>query len=226
VTEGFLGPVFLVWLGSSLDLRALAHHPRLLALTVGLAVATIVIHALARLFGQPVPLAVLAGAQLGVPVAAVALGTRNLLLAPGEGGAILGAAVLSLAAASVCGATARRSSGSGAAPAPDVTITLPPRPREPAPLHSDEPTAPVAPSPGRRAVAKEAQPGAAAAHAVPDVPDAPTGPPTSRPATRPTPRPKRPEPRPPTPNPATKPIVQSNVRVQPSPRARRPEGDG
>jgi Kef-type K+ transport system membrane component KefB len=229
VTEGFLGPVFLVWLGSSLDLRALAHHPRLLALTVGLAVATIVIHALARLFGQPVPLAVLAAAQLGVPVAAVALGTRNLLLAPGEGGAILGAAVLSLAAASVCGATARRSSGSGAAPAPDVTITLPPRPREPASLQSEEQATPVAPSPGRRPVAKEAQPGAAAAQAAPAVPDAPdarVAPPTSRPATRPTPRPKRLEPRPPTPNPATKPVVQSNVRVQPSPRARRPEGDG
>jgi Kef-type K+ transport system membrane component KefB len=84
VTEGFLGPVFLVWLGSSLDLRALAHHPRLLALTVGLAAATLAIHALARLFGQPMPLAILAGAQLGVPVAAVALGTRTLLLAPGR----------------------------------------------------------------------------------------------------------------------------------------------
>ena len=106
VTEGFLGPVFFVWLGSSLDLRALAHHPRLLVLTVGLAAANIVIHALARFFGQPLPFAILAGAQLGVPVAAVALGTRSLLLAPGEGGAILGAAVLSLAAAA-CAAPPR-----------------------------------------------------------------------------------------------------------------------
>jgi Kef-type K+ transport system membrane component KefB len=222
VTEGFLGPVFLVWLGSSLDLRALAHHPRLLALTVGLAATTIAIHALARLFGQPLPLAILAAAQLGVPVAAVALGTRTLLLAPGEGGAILGAAVLTLAAASVCGAAAGRSGRDDTAPTPDVTITLPPRPRDPAPLPSDEPTTPIRPSARRRAAARETEP--AAAQAATEVP---VGPPTNGPAVRPTPVPKRSprEPRPPTPNPATKPIVQSNVRVQPSPRARRPDGD-
>jgi Kef-type K+ transport system membrane component KefB len=228
VTEGFLGPVFFVWLGSSLDLRALAHHPRLLVLTVGLAAANVVIHALARFFGQPLPFAILAGAQLGVPVAAVALGTRSLLLAPGEGGAILGAAVLSLAAAAVCGATASRLSSDRAAPSQDVTITLPPRPRDPAP-HPAEPVTPVTPSPGRaRAGAREAEPTGNPEQATTnEPPPPPTAAPTTGPASRPTPKPKRRpvEPRPPTPNPATKPIVQSNVRVQPSPRAHRPDID-
>ena len=35
VTEGFLGPVFFIWLGASIDLRALAHHPRLIVLALG-----------------------------------------------------------------------------------------------------------------------------------------------------------------------------------------------
>ena len=108
VTEGFLGPVFFIWLGASIDLRALAHHPRLVVLALGLAAATTAIHALARLLGQPLPLAVLASAQLGVPVAAVALGAHGGLLQPGEGGAILGAAVLTLAVSAVAGAYAKR----------------------------------------------------------------------------------------------------------------------
>ena len=55
-----------------------------------------VVHTAARLLGQPLPLAVLAGAQLGVPVAAVTIGTREHLLAAGEGGALLAAALISV----------------------------------------------------------------------------------------------------------------------------------
>jgi hypothetical protein len=69
----------------------------MIALAGALAAATVVVHAAARLLGQPLPLALLAGAQLGVPVAAVTIGQRAGLLAPGEGGAILGAALVSLA---------------------------------------------------------------------------------------------------------------------------------
>jgi Kef-type K+ transport system membrane component KefB len=89
VTDGFLAPVFFVWLGASLDLRALVDQPRMIALTAVLALGAVVVHAAARLVGQPLSLAVLAGAQLGVPVAAVASGTTNHLLAPGEGAAML-----------------------------------------------------------------------------------------------------------------------------------------
>jgi len=247
VTEGFLGPIFFIWLGASIDLRALAHHPRLIVLAIGLAASTTVIHALARLVGQPLPLAVLATAQLGVPVAAVALGTGSSLLAPGEGGAILGAAVLTLAVAAVAGAAARRLKTAAArAPAATTTVSesptpLPP-PREPAPVAA--PTArPAGPGraaataapavPARRAPVRSRKPKQAppreptvhvrrttAAYADPEPADYVDSSPTRAPVKRP------PQVPPPTPNPATKPIVQSNVRIQPSPRARRTDDDG
>lgn len=97
VSDGFLAPVFFVWLGAGLDLRALGDHPRMLVFAAVLAAATVVLHAGARLAGQPLPLALLAGAQLGVPVAAVTIGTWNGLLLPGEGGAIVLAALVSVA---------------------------------------------------------------------------------------------------------------------------------
>jgi Kef-type K+ transport system membrane component KefB len=97
VTDGFLAPVFFVWLGASLDLRALVDQPRMIALAALLALGAVVVHAAAWLVGQPLPLAVLAGAQLGVPVAAVTIGTENHLLAPGEGAAILAAMLVSVA---------------------------------------------------------------------------------------------------------------------------------
>ena len=210
VTEGFLGPIFFIWLGASIDLRALAHHPRLLVLTVGLALSTTALHALGRLFGQPLPLAVLASAQLGVPVAAVALGARNGLLTAGEGAAILGAAVLTLAVAAVAG---RR-------------VHPPVRRTEPLPSASTTPAAPAVP------VVTESRPPVLPATAQPSRPQpAKTGRPT-KPAQRnlaaPTNVTAKASPRAPgtavgavrtpTPNPATKPIVQSNVRIQVPPR--------
>jgi Kef-type K+ transport system membrane component KefB len=96
VADGFLGPVFFVWLGATLDLRELVDRPRMIAVAGALALATAVVHAAARLLGQPLPLALLAGAQLGVPVAAVTIGEREHLLSPGEGGAILAAALVSI----------------------------------------------------------------------------------------------------------------------------------
>lgn len=108
VADGFLGPVFLVWLGASLDLGELVRHPRTIVLAALLAVAGIAVHAAARLLGQPLPLALLAGAQLGVPVAAVTIGERGHLLGPGEGGAILAAALVSLAVTAWAAARAGR----------------------------------------------------------------------------------------------------------------------
>ncbi|NUR63042.1 MAG: cation:proton antiporter [Catenulispora sp.] len=96
VADGFLGPVFFVWLGASLDLEELIHHPRMIALAGALALAGVAVHAAARLLGQPLPLALLAGAQLGVPVAAVTIGESAQVLRPGEGGAILAAALVTV----------------------------------------------------------------------------------------------------------------------------------
>lgn len=109
VSDGFLSPVFFVWLGASLDLRAIGGNPKMLLVAGLLAVGTAVLHALATFAGQPLPLALLAGAQLGVPVAAVTIGSRSGLLLPGEGGAILAAALVSIAITSVAAAVASRS---------------------------------------------------------------------------------------------------------------------
>jgi Kef-type K+ transport system membrane component KefB len=233
VTEGFLGPIFLIWLGASLDLRALAHHPRLLVLAVGLAIGTTVIHALGRLLGQPLPLAILASAQLGVPVAAVALGAQNHLLTAGEGGAILGAAVLSLGVAGLGGSKAQSQQ--------EQPVPLPPRPREPASPQRVEvadrtpATSPSAtPSSGAgnlaRAAASEIATRDAAAESAARkkaAEDAEREIEVAARAASLTPKPKSKSP--PgaspsratsrsTPHPASKPIVQSNVRIQPAKR--------
>jgi Kef-type K+ transport system membrane component KefB len=216
VTEGFLGPIFFIWLGASLDLRALAHHPRLLMLAAGLAVGTIVLHGLSRLVGQPLPLAVLACAQLGVPVAAVTLGEQNGRLQPGEGGAILAAALITVGVAAACGALASRNAAivaaepaDGAGPPARSTVT-PSRAVTPVPAQAQAPTPRLPPPspPGRPAAQPER-----------------TAP--SRPERRPAPKAARPAAsrgqRTGTQTPASKPVVQSNVRIQPAPRAARPD---
>ena len=127
VADGFLGPVFFVWLGASLDLKELIDHPGMIALAGALALATVVVHAAARLLGQPLPLAVLAGAQLGVPVAAVTIGQRAGLLRPGEGAAILAAALLGLAVTAWAADRAQRDASPRAvAPPPAPAASGPP----------------------------------------------------------------------------------------------------
>lgn len=110
VTEGFFGPVFFVWLGSSLDLRALGHRPSLIGLGVVLGLAAALTHLAPWLTGQPAPLGGLAAAQLGVPVAAATLGTRSHLLANGEPAALILGALVTIAIASGAAARTARSS--------------------------------------------------------------------------------------------------------------------
>lgn len=99
LTEGFLGPLFFVWLGSSLDLRTLASHPSAVWLGLTLGIGALLLHGLVALDRVPLSVAVLAGAQLGVPVAAATLGQQLGLLAPGEGTALLLGAVVTIAGA-------------------------------------------------------------------------------------------------------------------------------
>jgi Kef-type K+ transport system membrane component KefB len=108
ITEGFFGPLFFVWLGASLQVRDLADHPSLILLGVGLGVGAMLAHGVGRLFGQPLTLAVLAAAQLGVPVAAATLGTEQHLLAPGEPSALMLGALITVAATSIAGVFAAR----------------------------------------------------------------------------------------------------------------------
>lgn len=108
ITEGFFGPLFFVWLGASLQVRELGEHPALILLGVGLGVGAMLAHGVGRLFGQPVTLAVLASAQLGVPVAAATLGAEQGLLAPGEPSALMLGAIVTIAATSIAGVLAAR----------------------------------------------------------------------------------------------------------------------
>jgi len=97
VTEGFFGPVFFVWLGAGLQLGELVDHPSMVALGLGLGVGATLAHLVAVPLRQPAPYAMLASAQLGVPVAAAAIGAQLDLLRSGEGAAIVLGALVVLA---------------------------------------------------------------------------------------------------------------------------------
>ena len=109
ITEGFFGPLFFVWLGASLDLRAFAGHPAMILLGVVLGVAAVVAHLAARAAGLPWIQAIASAGQLGVPVAAVTLGIQSGALEPGEDAALLLGALITVAvSAAATGSLARR----------------------------------------------------------------------------------------------------------------------
>ncbi len=116
ITDGFLGPIFFVWLGASLSLRDLFAHPELMLLGVALGVGAILAHVVMRLFRQPLSLGVMAAAQLGVPVAAATIGQQNHLLAPGEPSALILGALVSIAGLALASGRALRSGLVGASP--------------------------------------------------------------------------------------------------------------
>ncbi len=106
VSDGFLGPLFFVWLGASLNLRDLASHPQMVLLGLGLGAGALLVHVVLRTIGLPVPLGVLSAAQLGVPVAAATIGTQLELLLPGEAAALILGALITIAASAVAGSRA------------------------------------------------------------------------------------------------------------------------
>jgi Kef-type K+ transport system membrane component KefB len=109
VTEGFFGPVFFVWLGAGLELRDLVQHPSMTVLGLCLGLGAVVAHLAGRALRQPTAYALLAGAQLGVPVGAATVGRQLGVLEPGEGAALVLGALLVLAATVGGGALAARS---------------------------------------------------------------------------------------------------------------------
>lgn len=108
ITEGFFSPLFFVWLGASLQVRELGSHPKLILLGLGLGLGAVLAHCAGRLLGQPLTLAALSAAQLGVPVAAATIGTEEHLLVPGEASALMFGALLTIAGTSLAGALAAR----------------------------------------------------------------------------------------------------------------------
>ncbi|WP_454561496.1 cation:proton antiporter [Mycobacterium haemophilum] len=108
ITEGFFSPLFFVWLGASLQVRELGSHPKLILLGVGLGLGGVLAHCTARLFGQPLTLAVMSATQLGVAVAAATIGTEEHVLSPGEPSALMFGALLTIAGTSIAGTLAAR----------------------------------------------------------------------------------------------------------------------
>ena len=119
ITEGFFAPLFFVWLGASLDLRALGARPTLILLGLLLGLGAVLSHALARLTGQPLSLSSLAAAQLGVPVAAATVGTSLNVLLPGESAALILGALVTIVVATMAGGAAARK---GRATSPDKPL--------------------------------------------------------------------------------------------------------
>ncbi|WP_300679875.1 cation:proton antiporter [Nocardioides sp.] len=127
LTEGFFGPLFFVWLGASLQLRNLGQHPSMLLLGVLLGLGSVLAHLAPRLLGQPIPLGLMAAAQIGVPSAAVTIGTQEGLLRAGEGSALMLGALVTIAFSVVGGALAARSSAASAGvPSPGQASGLEP----------------------------------------------------------------------------------------------------
>lgn len=116
LTEGFLGPLFFVWLGTSLQLRELARHPAFVLLGLLLALGAVAVHVAMGLTGQPAAIGMLASAQLGVPIAAATLGSQLHLLRAGESAALMLGALVTIAAASVSGVLATRQTSGNPAP--------------------------------------------------------------------------------------------------------------
>jgi len=109
LTEGFLGPLFFVWLGAALNLRAFGSHPAMIVLGVALGGAAALTHVVGgRLLAQPVPWGLLAAAQLGVPVAAATIGTQLGVLRPGEPSALMLGALVTIGLAVLGGGLAAR----------------------------------------------------------------------------------------------------------------------
>jgi Kef-type K+ transport system membrane component KefB len=108
LNDGFLGPLFFVWLGASLSLRALFGDPQLILLGLALGVGAILAHLTAALFREPVSLGVMSAAQLGVPVAAATIGAQSHLLKAGEPAALILGALVTIAGLAVASGFATR----------------------------------------------------------------------------------------------------------------------
>jgi Kef-type K+ transport system membrane component KefB len=119
VAGGFLVPLFFVVLGASLDVRALVQSPTELELAGALIVGIGVVHVLAGMvIRAPVWTSLIVCAQLGVPAAVVKLGLANGVLRPGEGAAVIIAALASLGLCGVGTAVASRSMARAPTPVP------------------------------------------------------------------------------------------------------------
>jgi Kef-type K+ transport system membrane component KefB len=108
ITEGFFGPLFFVWLGAGLQLRNLVSDPSMIVLGLCLGVGATASHLVTLALRQPPSYAMIATAQLGVPVAATTVGGQLGILRPGEGAALILGAMIALAVTVTGGSLAAR----------------------------------------------------------------------------------------------------------------------
>jgi Kef-type K+ transport system membrane component KefB len=102
IADGFFIPLYFVVLGARLDLGGLVEDPTMIGLTAVLVGLNVVIHVLATtLTRRPLPVALAATAQLGVPAAVASLGLSEHLISPVIATAIVASALLSLAVCTV-----------------------------------------------------------------------------------------------------------------------------
>ena len=102
--------MFFVVLGASLNVRALVRTPKDLELAGALILGMLLVHLLAgRLIRAPLWTALIVTAQLGVPAAVVKLGLADHVISPGQGAAIILAALVSLGICAAGTALAKRS---------------------------------------------------------------------------------------------------------------------
>jgi Kef-type K+ transport system membrane component KefB len=97
VADGFFVPLYFVFLGAQLDLRALVEGPSMLALAATLLALNVAIHVgAAAIVRHPPAAGLAASAQLGVPAAVASLGLSEHILSRPVATAIVAAAVASL----------------------------------------------------------------------------------------------------------------------------------
>lgn len=114
VGEGFLVPVFFVLLGARLDVRALFNDTANLGLLAALLVSIVAVHvAVALVTRAGLATGLLTSAQLGVPAAITSLGLSNGSIEPGQGAAIVTAAIGSVGVAAIGAQRLRAGAGGG-----------------------------------------------------------------------------------------------------------------
>jgi Kef-type K+ transport system membrane component KefB len=96
ISDGFFAPIFFIWLGAAINIRATFQERSLEVLTLFLVVGAFIVHVSAVTFGQTYKFAIASAAQIGIPAAAVTLGNANGMLNAGQSGAIMLSALVTL----------------------------------------------------------------------------------------------------------------------------------
>ena len=96
VSDGFFAPLYFVWLGASINIRDTFNSRETVLLAILLCVGALIAHLPAALFNQPHRNIFTSAAQLGIPAAAVTLGSTNGVLTAGQSGAIMLSALITI----------------------------------------------------------------------------------------------------------------------------------